>query len=628
MSTLVTDAPGRSPARISATPPAPRTAALNPSPAACCEECGYDLRGLSQGAPCPECGHVHAGDASPTRPDVLWRRSVTAGLALLLGVTLYATSSVLVQPFSDDLGGTLPALNMPGPKLWAIPLLQRPIGRSPQWPGVVGTRTALLSLLAVWLVTAPHPDESDLADARGRARRLVRESARWGAALPFGVAFGILLTTQGLWPADLPSYRMLLVSFVELPAAALLYTHLYHLARRVPGRDRRRLFERLRWMVPATILAGALLMGIGWLLTRTDWINRPPREIAGSRLLVFAAYGAAAVGCGMVATAAVGSLAMAYAASAFRGTRLLPSRLCDAARRASRFGPVDPQRLHYAAVAAGIVLLLLVALLATDEAPWSAAREFPSGNLPFYSFPGPRLVAATPFLGRRTNWDPLVSGMTLVAFNLAAVWLITLRPPGITTSGPDRNRDRLRTLTRWSSVFATGAALATAAAWESMEGRNGPYFRPGLRPEFFALAIVLCQAPPTAMLYACIARIAASEAHAPTLARRLRLLSRAIPALVIAAFLLFVLLRYERFARSAPALLAFCGVAGAVQLVAAVWSAATMATLAAKLVRTPVLGPAAQGTRDCFRTLGGDNQRGGKSQVPVALEREYHPCAG
>jgi hypothetical protein len=142
------------------------------------------------------------------------------GLALLLGVTIYATSSVLVQPFNDDLGGTLPALNVPGPKLWAIPLLQRPIGRAPQWPGVVGTRVALLSLLAIWLITAPHPDESHSPDARGRRRRLVRQSARWGAVLPFGVAFGILLTTQGLWPAELPSYRMLLVSCVELPAAA------------------------------------------------------------------------------------------------------------------------------------------------------------------------------------------------------------------------------------------------------------------------------------------------------------------------------------------------------------------------------------------------------------------------
>jgi len=608
MSTVITDAPGRSPARTASPPPAPKTTSIDPAPSACCQECGYDLRGLSPDAACPECGHVHAGDASAfAGPDVFWRRSVTAGLALLLGVTLYATSSVLVQPFSDDLGGTLPALNMPGPKLWAIPLLQRPIGRTPQWPGVVGTRTALLSLLAVWLITAPHPDESQSPDARRRVRRLVRQAARWGAALPFGVALGILLTTQGLWPAELPSYRMLLVSFVELPAAALLYAHLYHLARRVPGRDRRRLFERLRWMVPATILAGALLMGIGWLLTRTDWVYRPPREIAGSRLLVFAAYGAAAVSCGMVATAAVGSLAMAYAASAFQGTRLLPSRLRDAARRVTQFGPVDPQRLHYAAVAAGIVLLLLVTLLATDEAPWSAARESPSGNLPFYSFPGPRLVAATPFLGRRTNWDPLVSSITLVALNLAAVWLITLRPPGSATTGPDLHRDRLRTLTRWSSVFATGAALATAAAWESMEGRGGPYFRPGLRPEFFALAIVLCQTPPTAMLYACLARIAALEAQSAPLARRLRHLSRAIPALVVVAFLLFIFFRYERFDGGAPGLLAFCGVAGAIQLAAAVWSAATIATLAAKLVRTRVLSRGGNSAPEpIFRTIGSD----------------------
>jgi hypothetical protein len=555
------------------------------------------------------------------------------GLALLLGVTIYATSSVLVQPFNDDLGGTLPALNVPGPKLWAIPLLQRPIGRAPEWPGVVGTRVALLSLLAIWLITAPHPDESHSPDARGRSRRLIRQSARWGAVLPFGVAFGILLTTQGLWPAELPSYRMLLVSCVELPAAALLYAHLHQLARRVPGRDRRRRFELLRWAVPVTILAGVVLMGIGWLFVRAEWAigYRPRAEIVGPRLVAFAAYGAAAVACGVTATAAVGSLAMAYASAAFRPRPGALSRLRDAGRRGIRtirLAPPDPSllnsrlksRLHYAAVAAGIVLLLLVTLLATDEAPWSATRESPSGNLPFYSFPGPRLAAATPFLGRRTNWDPLVSCLTLVALNLAAVWLITLRPlgaptSGAATSGPGPSRpalptgqpDRLRPITRWASVFATGAALATAAAWESLEGHGGRFLRTGLRPEFFALATVLCQLPPTAMLYACLARIAKSEADAAPLARRLRLLCAGVPALVLTSFVAFVVFRQVWFQQAAPALLAFSGVAGAVQLASAVWATATVAQLAVTLVRARVLPSRGSTAPDpIFRTLGRD----------------------
>jgi hypothetical protein len=210
MSTTISGAPGRSPARVAATPPTPKTAALNPSPSACCEECGYDLRGLSPDGPCPECGHVHSGPRPVVRPDLQWSRSVTVGLALLLCVTIYATSAVLVQPFNDDFGGTLPALNVPGPKLWAVPLLQRPIGNSPQWPGVVGTRTALLSLFAVWLITAPRsePDE-DLGS--GAAPGWTRPAARWASVALFGLAFGVLLASQGLWPAELPPYRLVLV---------------------------------------------------------------------------------------------------------------------------------------------------------------------------------------------------------------------------------------------------------------------------------------------------------------------------------------------------------------------------------------------------------------------------------
>ena len=205
MSATVVDAPEGLVHRNEVAAPAPSP------PTAWCEECGYDLRGLSTGRPCPECGHVHASPRPVLRPDLLWNRSVAVGLALLLGVTVYATSSVLVQPFSGDFGGTLPALNVPGPKLWAVPLLQRPIGQNPQWPGVVGTRTALFSLLAVWLITAPRtePEEGTGADS---ALGWVRPAARWASVVLFGLAFGVLLASQGIWPAELPPYRLVLAS--------------------------------------------------------------------------------------------------------------------------------------------------------------------------------------------------------------------------------------------------------------------------------------------------------------------------------------------------------------------------------------------------------------------------------
>ena len=125
-----------------------------------CPECGYNLRGLPPGRACPECGQQFA--YVPTRSEAgrAWSRAVAVGLAMLLYVSLDAVASVLIQPFTDTLAGSLPSLNVPGPKLWAVPLLQRPIGRSPALPGVTGTRVAILSLLAVWLITARRPEAS------------------------------------------------------------------------------------------------------------------------------------------------------------------------------------------------------------------------------------------------------------------------------------------------------------------------------------------------------------------------------------------------------------------------------------------------------------------------------------
>jgi len=90
------------------------------------------------------------------------------------------------------------------------------------------------------------------------------------------------------------------------------------------------------------------------------------------------------------------------------------------------------------------------------------------------------------------------------------------------------------------------------------------------------------------------------------MAARFKRLAVGVPALVVTSFLIFVAFRKTPLPSAAPAKLAFSGVAGAVHLAVAVWAAASVASLAAKLVRTSVLasaGPKQSGV--IFRTVGG-----------------------
>jgi hypothetical protein len=544
-----------------------------------CEECGYELHGLDPGHRCPECGHVTApaSRGMPRPADLAWRRTVAAGLALLLWVTLEAVAAVLIQPITTDLAASLPALNFPGPKVWAVPLLQRPIGGVPEKAGIAGTRAALLGVFALWLITSPRPRTGGAEPGAVGLRRLTR----WTGLLLFGAAFGALMATHALWPSDLPPYRLVLVTAVELPATALLYAYLRRLADAAPGQDRRRAFAHLQWAVPLAMLAGAGMIAYQWLVPGLV-PRRFPREPVGPAL--GAAYGCVVLACAAVAGTAVASLAGSFAAAGFAGAwravsggRRLGAALWQQAQR------LDGRRLRAAGVAAGLVLMLLVAVHGNNRFLWYHTRSGLAGNLPFFNFPGPKLyVAGAVRELSHSYWQGEISHAAFLALNITAVWLITLR-----TGGPSQ-RSFLRPLTRWVAIGAFGAAFGLSGGWAAFTRQLAGEFR----SELFLMLTLPLELPATVLLYAYLARLARRELQRPRLRTQLALLAMLVPVLVCVSMAAFVQSRTLRGTEVSPHVLAASAAFGAAMFAAAAWAAVVVVSLAAALVRDRVLGSA------------------------------------
>ncbi len=524
------------------------------APAHWCDECGYSLRGLTRDQTCPECGHSPIAGTiarSTTSPHTAWARSVSLGLMLLLLVTLNAVSSVLVQPFSEHFGGTAPSLNLPAPKLWAMPLLQRPIGKSPEEPGVVGTRTAMLSLLAIWLITAP------CTSPRVGRDQLLRLMTRWSSVSLFGLAFGTMMASQGLWPEDLPPFRLMLVAAVELPATTLLYLYLRKLSYDVPGRERRDAFDRIVWLAPLVILAGAIILGAQWWQS-----SGRDRDLANEvSLSLTALYGAIAMTSGVAASAVTCSLALAILPLGFPSTsRVLRVAAIIASRGRAQLGAISPGRIRSLAIASGLALLLVAMLCGNDQVIWMYVRDGLGGNLPFFNYPGPKLwAAATLADGNAVFWHPLVSRVTLLMIELAAVWLITI----------PRDRSLARPLVRWLTTFMVGATLAAVPI-----GRHLLHLDASVhRTQVFESLTFLFELPTSVLLYVLLARIAADSGRAE-LARRFRMVAGLMVIMVVVALVMCATsTRYYEVRRSLV-VIALCAIYGAATLSVAAWATA------------------------------------------------------
>jgi hypothetical protein len=507
---------------------------------------------------------------------------VFAGLSLLLLLVLSAVASVLIQPVQGELAETTASLNVPAPKLWAVPLLQRPIGPDPRLPGVVGTRTAMLSLLAIWLITMPCAG-SRLSDVQ-----TLRWVTRWISVILFGLAFGTMLAGNGIWPSELPPFRLVMVGGIELPAAALLYAYLRVLASKVPGRERREQFERLAWFVPGAIAVGAGLLAIGW------WQSDARNSILESRqtqMIVGAVYGTIAMACGVAAIAAVASLAGAYFQLGFPDARRSIVLVRSIRRRVvGLLRRINAQRARRLGIAAGLILILLVLILGNDQVLWMSARRGIGGNIVYFNFPGPKIFTAAMITEMRGpyEWQPLISQTTALALELLAVWLITIP----LLEGPVR-RDRLRRWFRWGTPLLIGGSLFAMAAVdrEISKGLRDVFYVASktdrTTSEFFAALMLGCEFPLTLLLYAMLGRLA-RELDRPGLGRQFLGITLSMVGLLAMSGAGMALSRHFLAEWHSLPMIAAGAVYGALAFGVVIWATATIVKLiGALLMETP-----------------------------------------
>jgi hypothetical protein len=217
-----------------------------------------------------------------------------AGVALWLGLTAQANSISLRWPFRQALGGDIPAINFPGPKV-VVGVISR---NSSEWYAQVTISDVLtftsLQLLALWLMTVPMPGTSSP----------FRALARWsavligGAALGWGLSADLLPRQDNALATDMQF--SVVMTILQAPATMLLYWHLSRIAQRVGSR---RHATKLWWVgIAAAILtvvpAMLVLKPVYWL----EW------RYAVRQNLLMAPLMAVEVAAGLVAFFAVGRL--------------------------------------------------------------------------------------------------------------------------------------------------------------------------------------------------------------------------------------------------------------------------------------------------------------------------------
>ena len=216
----------------------------------------------------------------------LWRWLLVLGLAWSMWNLWAAAESSLFADSRDRVGGTVPSFNFPGPKVMVLSLVRT-------YPP---THTlALESLLIVWLLTCGR-------GGVGRAERVLRRAARWGAVVLVGLAVGWRLSDpQFERPYLQLHHRAVLIVLIEAPLTLLVYLHLALVARREGAAKVGRALAILAALAPVLMATPPVVTYLLRGLPRRQFDSDAAHLLAG-------AYTAVALAVGLVAASALARL--------------------------------------------------------------------------------------------------------------------------------------------------------------------------------------------------------------------------------------------------------------------------------------------------------------------------------
>ena len=227
-----------------------------------CRKCGYDLRGLSAGGNCPECGTPVAfslqGDLlGNAEPD--WLHTLRRGVNCILGGVLAAIAAGILNAIANS--------------------SQQPLTAG------LGQAVSLLStalfLIGSWLLTTPDP--SGLGDDRyGTSRKLIRIGVICSAAgtlLEFPQAF-----------VNYPPAVATPLALVQLPLGVMAVvavfatlSYLSKLAQRIPDAALSRRARFLFWALGisyAIVILGAIAVAL--VVSLSTGSGRPPAGVGAA----------------------------------------------------------------------------------------------------------------------------------------------------------------------------------------------------------------------------------------------------------------------------------------------------------------------------------------------------------